>query len=104
MRCKIGADKSGRITAAELYLAFEAGAFPGSPVGGGAMSGLGPYKIDNLLVDGYDVVVNKQKTAAYRAPGSTNAAFATESVVNELAEKLGFDPIDFRLMNVCRFS
>ena len=99
MRCKIGADKSGRITAAELYLAFEAGAFPGSPVGGGAMSGLGPYKIDNLLVDGYDVVVNKQKTAAYRAPGQPQAAFAVEPVIDELAEKLGMDPMEFRLKN-----
>ena len=99
MRCKIGADKSGRITAAELYLAFEAGAFPGSPVGGGAMSGFGPYKIDNLLVDGYDVVVNKQKTAAYRAPGQPQAAFAVEPVIDELAEKLGMDPMEFRLKN-----
>jgi xanthine dehydrogenase molybdenum-binding subunit len=99
MRCKIGADKNGRITAAELYLAFEAGAFPGSPVGGGAMSGLGPYKIDNLLVDGYDVVVNKQKTAAYRAPGQPQAAFAVEPVIDELAEKLGMDPLDFRIKN-----
>lgn len=99
MRCKIGADKNGKITAAELYLAFEAGAFPGSPVGGGAMSGLGPYKVDNLLVDGYDIVVNKQKTAAYRAPGQPQAAFAVEPVIDELAEKLGMDPIDFRIKN-----
>ena len=99
MRCKIGADKSGKITAAELYLAFESGAFPGSPVGGGAMSGLGPYKIDNLQVDGYDVVVNKQKTAAYRAPGQPQAAFAVEPVIDELAEKLGMDPLEFRIRN-----
>jgi CO/xanthine dehydrogenase Mo-binding subunit len=99
MRCKIGADKSGKITAAQLYLAYEAGAFPGSPVGGGTMSGFGPYKIDNLLVDGYDVVVNKQKTAAYRAPGQPQAAFAVEPVIDELAEKLGMDPLDFRLKN-----
>ena len=99
MRCKIGADKSGRITAAQLFLAYESGAFPGSPVGGGAMSGFGPYKIDNLLVDGYDVVVNKQKTAAYRAPGQPQAAFAVEPVIDELAEKLGMDPMEFRLKN-----
>ena len=56
------------------------------------MSGLGPYKTDNILVDGYDVVVNKQKTAAYRAPGQPQAAFAVEPVIDELAEKLGIDP------------
>ncbi len=99
MRCKIGVDKNARITAAELYLAFEAGGFPGSPVGGGAMSGLGPYKIDNLQVDGLDVVVNKQKVAAYRAPGQPQAAFAVESVIDELAEKVGMDPLEFRILN-----
>jgi len=99
MRCKIGTDKNGRIIAAELYLAYEAGAFPGSAVAGGAMSGLGPYKIDNILVNGYDVVVNKQKTSAYRAPGQPQAAYAVESVIDELAERLGIDPLDFRLQN-----
>ena len=99
MRCKVGADKSGRITAAELYLAYEAGAFPGSPVAGGAMGGLGPYKIDNIQVDGFDVVCNKPKTSAYRAPGQPQAAFAVETVMDEVAEKLGVDPMDFRLKN-----
>ena len=99
MRCKIGADKDGRITAGQLYMVYEAGAFPGSPVGGGALTGLGPYKIDNLLVDGYDVVCNKQKVQAYRAPGQPQAAFAVEIVIDELAEKLGMDPMEFRLKN-----
>jgi len=45
------------------------------------------------------VVVNKPSTAAYRAPGATNAAFATESVVDEIAEKLGMDPVELRLKN-----
>lgn len=99
MRCKIGADKSGLITAAELYLAYEAGAFPGSSVGTGAMGGFGPYKMDNMLVDGYDVVVNKPKTAAYRAPGQPQTTFAVESVIDEVAEKLEMDPMDFRLKN-----
>ncbi len=99
MRCKIGADKDGRITAGQLYMVYEAGAFPGSPVGGGALTGLGPYKIDNLLVDGYDVVCNKQKVQAYRAPGQPQAAFAVEIVIDELAEKLGMDPMELRLKN-----
>jgi xanthine dehydrogenase molybdenum-binding subunit len=60
------------------------------------------YDIANVVVDGFDVVVNKPSTAAYRAPGATNAAFATESVVDELAEKLGLDPLEFRLKNAAR--
>jgi len=102
MRAKIGATKDGRITAAQLQLAYEAGAFPGSPVGAGANTGLAPYKIENLLVDGYDVVVNKPKVAAYRAPGSPQAAFAVESAIDELAERLGLDPLEFRLKNAAK--
>ena len=74
-RVKIGAKDDGTITAAEVELAFEAGAYPGSPVGAGAQCALAPYDIENGTVDGYDVVVNKPKTAAYRAPGAPNAAF-----------------------------
>ncbi len=99
MRCKIGASRDGVITAAQLYLAYEAGAFPGVAAGGGATGGLGPYKMDNLLVDGYDVVSNKQRVQAYRAPGYPQACFAVEPVIDELAEKLGMDPVEFRLKN-----
>ena len=102
MRCKIGVTDEGRITAAQLYLAYEAGGFPGSPVAGGALSGLGPYKIDNLLVDGFDVVCNKLSTQAYRAPGQPPAAFAVETVIDELAEKLDVDPIELRLRNAVK--
>lgn len=98
--CKIGATKDGRITAGQMFLAYGAGAFPGSPVAGGAMSGLGPYKIDNLLVDGYDVVLNKPKVQSYRSPGQPQANFAVEPAIDELAEKLGMDPLEFRLKNV----
>src|SRR2546425_568159 len=99
MQAKIGATKDGIITAGQLYLAFEAGAFPGSPVGGGALTGFGPYKIEHLLVDGYDVVCNKQKVQGYRAPGQSQATLAVEAVIDELAEKLGMDPMEFRLKN-----
>ncbi len=99
MKVKMGANKEGRITAAEVSLMFEAGAFPGSPVNAGAMCALACYNLDNAQVDGYDVVVNKQKTSAYRAPGATHAAMAVESVVDELCENLKMDPIDFRILN-----
>src|SRR5512135_476191 len=102
MRVKMGCDKSGRITAAQAYLAYEAGAYAGSPVGSGMGVIFAPYRLENLLIDGYDVVVNKPRTAAYRAPGGTNAAFASETVLDELAERLGMDPIDIRLINGVR--
>lgn len=99
IRCKLGATKDGKIVAAEIWMAYEAGAFPGSPVAAGAMTIVASYNIPHLRIDAYDVIVNRPKTAAYRAPGASNAAFASETVVDELAERCGIDPIDFRIMN-----
>ncbi len=99
MRVKIGVDKQGRIMAADAYLAFEAGAFPGSPVNAGAQCMFGPYDIPNARVEGFDVVLNKPKVAAYRAPGAPAAAFGAETVIDEICEKLGMDPLEFRALN-----
>ena len=99
IRVKLGADKNGRLTAAEAYLAYEAGAMPGSPVGAGAMCVFACYDIPNAVVDGYDVVVNKPATSAYRAPGATQAAFAVETLVDQMCAKLKIDPLEFRLKN-----
>lgn len=99
IKIKVGANAEGKITAAEATLMYEAGAYPESPVGAGMGVILAPYRIENAVIEGYDVVVNKPRTAAYRAPGGTNAAFAAETVIDELAEKLGMDPIEFRLLN-----
>ena len=96
---KMGATRNGRIVAAEAHLTYEAGAFPGSPVASGCRTMFAPYKIPNALVEGVDVLVNRQKSAAYRAPGSPAAAFAAEQVVDELSQKLGMDTIEFRLLN-----
>ncbi|MCC6802770.1 MAG: xanthine dehydrogenase family protein molybdopterin-binding subunit [Anaerolineae bacterium] len=102
IRLKIGADAQGRITAAQAHIAFEAGAYPGSFVGAAASIILSPYNIPNVHIDGYDVVVNKPRVAAYRAPGAPNAAFASEVAIDELSEKLGIDPLDFRILNAAR--
>ena len=97
---KMGATRDGRVTAAEASLYFEAGAYPGSPVGAGCMCAIAPYNVENFVVDGLDVVVNKPRVAAYRAPGAPQAAYAIETVIDELAAKLGMDPMDLRLKNV----
>lgn len=99
MTVKIGAKNDGKVVAAEAVLKFEAGAYPGSPVTAGAMCIFAPYAFPNMQVDGYDVVLNKPKTAAYRAPGATNAAYASETVMDELAEKLCMDPLELRQIN-----
>ena len=93
IRVKMGADATGRLTAAQAYLAYEAGAYPGSPIGPGCSCIFACYDIPNVHIDGYDVVVNKPATAAYRAPGATNAGFASETVIDEICEKLKIDPL-----------
>ena len=102
MKVKLGVANDGKITAADITLAFEAGAYPGSPVMQGAACALACYDVPNGRINGYDVVVNKPKTAAYRAPGSPQAAFAVESVIDEICGKLGMDPIEFRLRNAAK--
>ena len=102
MRVKLGVTRDGRITAAQAFLAYEAGAFPGSPVTGGAVGAFGPYNVSSFRVDAFDVVVNKPKTHAYRAPGTPQSAFAVETLVDEVCERLGLDKIEFRLANAAR--
>jgi CO/xanthine dehydrogenase Mo-binding subunit len=99
IRAKMGVTNDGKLTAADVWMAFEAGANPGSPVGAAGMTVLAPYDIPNFFVEGFDVVVNKPRVAAYRAPGAPMAAFAVESVLDELATAIGMDPIDLRLKN-----
>jgi CO/xanthine dehydrogenase Mo-binding subunit len=99
VRVKLGARKDGSFVAAEVVMYFEAGAFPGSPVGSACMCALSSYRLDHFLIDGYDVVTTKPRVAAYRAPGAPIAAFGVEQVVDELAVRLGVDPIELRLLN-----
>ena len=102
IKVKMGANKAGKITAADASLAYEAGSYPGSMVSAGAQCMFSPYNIENVRTEGFDVVVNKPKTAAYRAPAAPNAAFAGEQVVDEICEQLGMDPIEFRLLNASK--
>ncbi len=96
---KVGAKSDGTLVAAQAKLEFEAGGFKGSPMVPAVMTMFASYNIEHVLLEGYDVVVNKPKASAYRAPGAPQAAFAAESVIDELALKLGMDPIDLRLNN-----
>jgi len=102
IKVKLGATNEGILTAVQASLIYESGAFPGSPVPTACRTMFGPYVIPDVLIEGYDVVVNTQKSAAYRAPGSPAAAFAAEAAVDELADKLSIDPIEFRLLNAAK--
>ena len=99
MNIKIGATKEGKIVAADIELKYQAGAFPGSPIQPGCMCALAPYDIENARVIGYDVVVNRAKVAAYRAPGAPISEYAVECVLDEIAGRLKMDPIELRQIN-----
>ncbi|MCH8869631.1 MAG: xanthine dehydrogenase family protein molybdopterin-binding subunit, partial [Chloroflexi bacterium] len=102
MKIKMGVTNDGKLTAAYADLKFEAGAYPGSPVGAAAQCIFSMYDLENVKIDGYDVVDNKPKTTAYRAPGSPIGSFGVEQVVDEICKKLSMDPLEFRLLNAAK--
>ncbi len=99
---KMGVKKDGTITAGEAVLKYQAGCFQGSPVQPGCMCAFAPYDLANVKVVGFDVLSNRPKVAAYRAPGGPISEYAVESVVDEIAEKLGMCPIELRLKNAAK--
>ena len=102
MTVRIGATKDGKITAAHGIFYLQAGAFPGSPIRGAVGCSFAPYDIPHILSQGYDVCSNRSKVAAYRAPGAPIGAYGVECVLDELAEALKMDPLDFRLKNAAK--
>ncbi len=102
IKAKIGARSDGSITAAELELAYEAGAYAGSPVFLAMVAATTRYNIPNVRMNGFDVIVNKPKTRPYRAPGGPPVVFAVEQILDEIARTLGIDPIDLRIKNLTR--
>jgi CO/xanthine dehydrogenase Mo-binding subunit len=99
IRVKLGARRDGTLVAADVWMAFDAGAFKGSPVGAACQTVLAPYRIHNVSIVGLDVVINTPKVAAYRAPGAPISAYAAESVLDEVAAELGMDPVELRYLN-----
>ena len=100
VKVKAGCDSQGRITSMKIWCAYDAGCLPGSPAANGGSLATSAYRIANLHTEGYDVLTNKAKTTAYRAPGMPQIAFAVEQTVDALAAAIGMDPVEFRLLNV----
>src|SRR6266571_4729345 len=99
---KIGATRDGKIVAAQGTFYLQAGALPGSPIRGAVGCSFSPYDIPHVLSVGYDVLSNRSKVAAYRAPGAPIGAYAVECVMDELAEALKMDPLELRLKNAAK--
>ena len=99
IKIKLGAKKNGTLVAADLQLAYEAGAYPGGPVASAALSSTSRYNIPDQKVVGFDVLLNKPKMKQYRAPGGLPINFAMESTIDILAHELKIDPLEIRLKN-----
>lgn len=103
MDVKIGMKKDGTITAGQVYFRMQGGAFPGmSPISEALQCAFACYDVPALHHEAVEVLANRPKAAAYRAPGSPMAAFAVESLVDEMCRDLGLDPIATRLKNAAR--
>ena len=102
IRLKMGATKDGRITAVDAEMWYETGAYPGGLMPLGTMCLTACYDIDNYLIRGYNVLTNKPKMHAYRAPLSPNAAHAMETMIDQLAKEFGIDPLEMRLKNAAK--
>jgi len=99
---KIGVSSAGDITAADATLRYSSGPWKGSWAMLGAMTAFACYDLENVHTKGLEVLVNRPKTTAYRAPSAPMAAFAVESVMDELAAELKMDPVDFRIRNAAK--
>ena len=102
IRLKMGATREGRITAVDADLWYESGSFPGPLMGLGMMCLTAPYEVENYHIKGYNVLVNKPFMRPYRAPLAPNAAHATETIIDEICERIDMDKIEFRLKNAAR--
>jgi CO/xanthine dehydrogenase Mo-binding subunit len=97
-----GVNKEGKILARKIRLVLDGGAYcswTGTTIGKGSILAPGPYNIDNLLVEAYAVYTNKTTTGAMRGFGAPQVCFAYESQMDDIAEKLGMDPLEIRLRN-----
>lgn len=102
MDVKIGMTNDGRITAGQAHLRYQGGAYPNGTVEFGAQSAFAAYDLAAVQTLGWNVMTNRPKEAAYRAPGAPMAIYAVESVVDELCQELGLDPLDIRLKNAAQ--
>lgn len=105
LRAKWGATKDGKLVAAENEIIGDGGAYmytSNKVLGNSTITSTGPYFIPSVKTDVYGVYTNNVPGAAFRGFGAPQALFMAESQMNKLAEKLGMDPVEFRLKNALR--
>src|SRR5512134_2737804 len=105
VRAKWGATREGKVIAIENELIGDGGAYTytsNKVLGNSTITSTGPYNIPNVKTDVYGVYTNHIPGAAFRGFGAPQALFMAEMQMNKLAEKLGMDPVEFRLKNALK--
>jgi CO/xanthine dehydrogenase Mo-binding subunit len=103
IKTRWGATKEGKITAAEVELVTDGGAYAYTStkvMGNATLMCTGPYEIPNVKVDSFAVYTNNIPNGAFRGFGGPQGAFEAESQMNKLAEVLKLDPVEIRMRNV----
>src|SRR5437868_10476328 len=102
IKVKLGAKRDGTLTAIQVKLILDVGAYPSPLAGFSGFHFVGVYRCPTVDVRCYLVQTNKPGTGAYRAPAGPQAYFALESVVQELCQQLEMDPLQFRQINALK--
>jgi len=105
LRAKWGATKDGKVIAIENEIIGDGGAYmytSNKVLGNSTITSTGAYNIPNVKTDVYGVYTNNVPGAAFRGFGAPQALFMAEMQMNKLAEKLGMDPVEFRLKNALK--
>ena len=100
---KTGVMRDGTIVARQAKMILDTGAYAGSGpeiASVGVLVLSGPYRVPHAAIDVFAVMTNKTNFGAYRGPGGPQSIFALESHIDSVAEKLGMDPLEFRLRNI----
>jgi CO/xanthine dehydrogenase Mo-binding subunit len=105
VRIRTGVDAEGRMVARQATIHLDTGAYAeNSPMvcRKAANRIVGPYRVPNVKIDCLAIYTNTVPASSYRGLGAAQVTFPGESQMDELAEKLGSDPVDFRLQNLAQ--
>ncbi len=102
MHYEYGAGRDGKLVYARVTIHLDGGAYASSTpavVGNAGTMGLGPYEIPNIHLDCYGAYTNNPPCGAMRGFGSVQTAFAVEAIMDKLADAVGVDPVEIRVLN-----
>jgi CO/xanthine dehydrogenase Mo-binding subunit len=105
VRMRIGATREGRFVAKRMWSYVNTGAYadcgPGVAQKMG-YAGVGPYRFDHVAVDSYCIYTNLPPGGAFRGYGAMQSVWASERLVDQLADRLDMDPVELRRINLLR--